>query len=120
MNFVEQAFDDAMGFNLSSDGPFSEPVTYRPRTGAARAIQASLVRNPPATPAELSRGFTPSMMITVLNDATRGISAAELDTGGDAILLAQRLGDATSAAILLPPPDSQDAATLTFRIGKRA
>jgi hypothetical protein len=73
---------------------------------------------PPARPNELDRGISPRFAITVLNDATNGISATELNVGGDRIRIAEMVGG-TAEDILLPKPEAQDAATLTFRIGKK-
>lgn len=120
---MSSAFDAMMQADmailLGSSGEFAEAVTYKPRVGSARAIYADVVRKPPATPEELRTEKVPSLLITVQNSATTGIAAAELDTGGDRIALKLRLGDAKDTDILLGPPDTQDAAVLTFRIGKR-
>jgi hypothetical protein len=55
---VSANFDAAMQADaaaiLGADGEFAEAVTYKPRRGATRAIYASVIRNPPATPAELN------------------------------------------------------------------
>jgi hypothetical protein len=121
---MSSLFDEALKLttsaNLSLDGEFAEAVTYRPRTGSDRSIYATVTRNPPATPDELQRGITPSLMVEVRNDSTYGIALSELDTGGDALVLKIRLGGADAAeAVMLPEPAAQDAASILFRIGKR-
>jgi hypothetical protein len=120
---VSANFDAAMQADaaaiLGADGEFAEAVTYKPRHGATRAIYASVIRNPLATPQELRSEKVPALHITVQNSATTGISSAELDTGGDRIALKLKLGDTADTDILLTALDSQDAAVLTFRIGKR-
>jgi hypothetical protein len=122
---MSSAFDDILSADASAivdsgDGEFAEIATYRPRTGSDREIDVIVVRKPPATPDELQQGITPSLEITLKNTTTRGIALSELDTGGDAIVLKPRLGGADAAVpILLPEPAAQDAAAITFRIGKR-
>lgn len=80
---------------------FAELVTYRPRGGGSRVIDAVVFR-------EVIDGY-PEDQVTALdayevhvaNDAVLGISSTELDTGGDAIELPPRDGkDATRKAIL--------------------
>jgi hypothetical protein len=119
-DFDNVIIEDAAAIVSSDEGEFAEEATYRPRTGDDRAIDAIVIRNPPATPDELQRGITPSLEIVVKNTTTRGIALSELDTGGDAIVLKIRLGGADAAEpLMLPEPAMQDAASITFRIGKR-
>lgn len=115
-SFDSMLASDAGTF-MSASGEFAEPITYLPRAGTARSIYGIVVRNPPATPAELQRGVAPSLEITVRNDAALGITPAQLDIGGDAISVAIRLGEPASK-ILLPAPTFQDAGAMMFRIGK--
>ena len=70
-------------------GGDTETVTYRPARGTAREIQA-LVDRPGRD--ERTGAATPRFELTVLNDATSGIAAVTLDTGGDQIDVAERAG----------------------------
>jgi len=69
---------------------FGESVTYTPLNGSARVITAVVDREPPA-PAG-SPVSEPRIEVTVYNDATTGISTAELNTGGDMLTAAWRIG----------------------------
>ena len=72
-------------------GDFAEAITYRPRVGDTRVINAVVNRSPPAPlgpPGTLAAQLT----IAVANSEETGISAAELDTGGDSIDVALRVG----------------------------
>ena len=68
-------------------------VTYKPNGGTPRTIQAHVEYPPPDRYAETP---APVSEIWVLNDATNGISEAELDRGSDLINFPQRVGDSTS------------------------
>lgn len=88
---------DAGGVFLNSDH-FAESVVYHPHrfhTDAAResrTIKAVVIRNQVAT-------FNPDEQILeeyevrVANDSDSGISSEELDTGGDQIEFAPRVGE---------------------------
>ncbi len=76
-----------------------ETLVYRPSEGSARNIKALVDRDLPETPPEPLRAMAPSIMVTVLNQATDsdddsygGISATEIDTGRDRIVVAVRAG----------------------------
>ena len=74
---------------------FPETITYVPRVGATREISCVVDRHPvevvPSTPGAVA----PFARVYPKNDATEGISAEELDTGGDAVQFPERLGGAT-------------------------
>lgn len=73
---------------------FAEDVTYIPRKGTARVVSAVVDRSPPQALSEIPgrTNAVPMMMIEVENDVSTGISADELDTGGDRIEVAIRVG----------------------------
>lgn len=72
---------------------FGETVIYKPRGGGSRTITA-IVNRPAAGRIDgLPHGTGPHLTIDVYNDSSTGISAAELDTGGDKVNLAVRWGD---------------------------
>jgi len=79
---------------------FGEEITYTPSNGSPRAILAIVDRNPPEDiPEAPVGGMQKSITIQVANRSTSisdddvgGISSAELDTGGDTVTLAVRIG----------------------------
>lgn len=97
MSLAERIIADAGTVFLNSDH-FAELVTYYPHrfhTDAARQpreIKAVVTRNQVSV-------FTPDEQIMtefevrVANNVLTGITSAELDTGGDKISLAVRIGD---------------------------
>ena len=87
---------------------FGEAVQYTPRGGAARDIRAVVDRNPPAVMDGLALGITPLAIISVANSATTGISTAEIDTGGDTISYAPRLGEAPQARLVVDATRQDD------------
>ncbi len=68
----------------------TERLVYRPRTGRARPIQATVTRGSPAPMIGTARA--PRFAILVLNDASDGIAAAALDVGADRIDVAETIG----------------------------
>ena len=97
MSLANRIVTDAAAVFLNSDH-FAEDVTYYPHrfhTAAVReprSIKAVVIRNQVSV-------FNPDEQILtefevrVSNSATAGISSAELDTGGDQISLAPRVGE---------------------------
>lgn len=82
---------------------FAEDITYIPRQGAPRTIRAVVTREVPAALAEAGRVLAPQISISVRNlaqskdedgDGIGGIASSEIDTGGDAVELAERIGAA--------------------------
>lgn len=69
----------------------TEPVVYRPAGGEARTI-AALVDRGGRDADGATRAAAPGMTAIVLNDAADGIAATEINTGGDRIDLAERVG----------------------------
>lgn len=90
---------DALTVFTSTDD-FAEAVTYYPRSGSSRSINAVVLREQIATLAEDGDTVAPVWQIHVANDATSGISSAELNLGGD------QLG--------FPPRDGKDAERRTI------
>lgn len=70
----------------------AETIVYLPAGGGERAIGAIVNRDPPAELGEAPHGHSPLAVIVVRNDSTEGISSAELDTAGDKVRYAVRLG----------------------------
>ena len=83
--FIAEAWPDLKDLH-------GESVTYNPRAGGARVITAIVTRNPPAPVGAPDGAMLPSLIVTVENDSTSGISSAEIDCGDDTITLAERVG----------------------------
>lgn len=79
---------------------FGEEITYTPSGGSPRSILAIVDRNPPEDiPEAPAGGMQKGIMIEVANRETSiadddigGIGSAEVDTGGDIVTLAVRIG----------------------------
>jgi hypothetical protein len=93
-----------------------EQVTYHPRSGDARVIRAVVRRNALSPLAEASV-LSQDLHIGFLNrsmsaaddpDGFGGVSTAELDTGGDMVEIADRVG-APTRRFPLKGPIEQDA-----------
>jgi hypothetical protein len=97
MSLAERIVTDAASVFLNSDH-FAETVTYHPHR-----FHTAAVREPRSIKAVVTRNqvsvFNPDEQILtefevrVANDVTTGITSAELDTGGDMIELAPRVGE---------------------------
>ena len=97
MSLADRIIADAGNVFLNSDH-FAEDVTYYPHrfftdsVRPPRAIKAVVIRNQVSV-------FNPDEQILtefevrVANDSTTGISSEELDTGGDQIEFATRVGE---------------------------
>jgi len=72
---------------------FGETVNYIPRVGQNRSITVLVDRESVTDVAGLNYGRAPELTILVKNSATAGITADEIDTGGDKIELAIREGE---------------------------
>ena len=95
----------------------SETITYRPDGVALsdRSIEAVVERDPPEPVRETPGLLRPGIIVHVRNDATLGISAAELDTGQDVLLLAKRVGG-TAVAMHIATILTQDAGLLSLEV----
>ena len=95
MTLAARIITDAGSVFLNSDH-FAETVTYYPhRFGTAatpRSIKAVIVRNQVAT-FNPDEQIVPEFEVRVANNSTTGISSSELNTGGDKIKLAVRIGE---------------------------
>lgn len=95
MTLAARIITDAGNVFLNSDH-FAETVTYYPQRfgtpAAGRSIQAVVERRQVAV-FEPDQQIIPEFEVRVANDATTGISSSELNTGGDQISLAVRIGE---------------------------
>ena len=83
MGLLDDAMASSVGFAMDGDN-LGETVTYVPRSGSARTVQASVVRTPPAriqgVPIQVKSAKAEAL---VLNDASLGVAESEVDTGAD-------------------------------------
>lgn len=81
---------DASLVFLNND-EFAESITYVPRSGPSRTINAVVFREQIQTLDE-NATVTPIWQIHVANDSTDGITSDELDLGGDKLTFPPRDG----------------------------
>lgn len=95
MSLAERIVTDAVRVFLQ-DGHFPEDVTYYPHRfgtpATPRPIKAVVIRNQVST-FNPDEQIVPEFEVRVANSATAGISSEELNTGGDKIGLAVRIGE---------------------------
>ncbi len=95
MTLAARIITDAGSVFLNSDH-FAESITYYPhRFGTAatpRVIKAVVVRNQVAT-FNPDEQIVPEFEVRVANDSVTGISSEELNTGGDMLKFAVRIGE---------------------------
>lgn len=94
---------------------FGETVTYYPKAGGSREITAVVTRGQPAELDGAPHGHADRLTIQVANDATTGISSDEVDTGGDEVKLARRIGE-TAANKRITKLISQDAGMMELEL----
>ena len=79
---------------------YGESVTYRPRSGGTRAITGIVITDAATIAALVEDVSQVRCIVRLLNNATTGIAASEVDLGGDKIDAPLRDGDsATTLAI---------------------
>jgi len=95
MSLADRIVTDAGAVFLNGDH-FAEDVTYHPQrfgaTATPRTIKAVVIRNQVVT-FNPDEQIVPEFEVRVANSATTGISSSELNTGGDMIRLAARVGE---------------------------
>ena len=86
-------FETAQGQDVDAFlDAFGVAVTYKPRVGSEREIQAVVKHLGAEELAGPQIGRTAKMTVKVANDSTKGITSREVDTGGDKIAITQRVG----------------------------
>lgn len=118
MTLAARIVTDAGSVFLNSDH-FAESVTYYPhRFGTAatpRVVKAVVTRNQVAT-MNADEQIVPEFEVRVANNSTTGISSDELNTGGDMIKLAVRIGEtATKRSVQLLVEHDEGMLVLTCR-----
>lgn len=94
---------------------FGEDIKYLPNGGGEREIRAVVDRELPAEIPGAGQGQSSVIIIIVANSATTGISASEIDTGGDKVELAMRMGE-TVKQRRITKMIQQDAGMLTLEV----
>ena len=112
MGLLQDQFlaDNAGIFDL--DG-FAESVTYTPLGGSLRTIHAVIERHPRDRMSQSGELWKPSVVVSVANDSTTGISSADTNTVGGVINIAIRLGQTAKALTIQHDNiESQDGGVL--------
>jgi len=91
-----------------------DTIIYRPRAGGTRTIKGIIDFAGPAPIGALAGGSRPVIDIYFENSSVRGISSAEVDTGGDKLDLPQRYGLAAKTLRIIDMP-AQDRAIVHLR-----
>lgn len=94
---------------------YGEEVIYIPRSGDSRTIRAVVVRESIASEMTGFSAPTPVITVWVANDSTYGISASELDRGGDKISVAVKPG-AQSTELAIVSTTIQDGDMIAIEV----
>lgn len=120
MTLASSIETDAQSLFVETDD-FAESVTYHPHqfhgetARADRTINAQVIRQPLAVFSEDGSASALRVYeIHVANDSTLGISAEELDTGGDAITFPPDAGSSTTERKQITRLIDQDAGMLVL------
>ena len=92
-----------------------ESVTYKPAGGGTRDIVAIVIRESAVDMPGMDYISSPMIQVIVKNDSTEGITASEIDTGGDVISLAIRQGEAAQDR-RINTISANDAISLTLEV----
>src|SRR4051794_19966417 len=115
MGVLDDIFaDDAA--NFTDPELFGEQVIYKPRDGASRPINAIVDRQPPERMTPDGEVFMPKIEIEVANNSTSGISAAEMNNGGDKVTVALRKGGIVKDFLIRGEPIQQDAGMIRLSL----
>lgn len=107
MGILNSIISDLDAAAFTDPDLFGEEVTYTPRGGEPRTINADVQRDPPVE-IDLPGGQArrPKMIVTIRNHATLGADA--IDSGGDTITVAYRLGGTAQAHAVGAPLASDE------------
>jgi hypothetical protein len=83
---AENSFDAAViGTQDATLEIMGRTISYLPLVGGSRSIKAVIDYMPVEALPGIPAANSPKVTITVANDATKGISTAEFDSGGDMV-----------------------------------
>ena len=102
-NLLDGVLGDDANFAFCNADEWGESVTYTPLGGVARTITAVIDRDPPADPS--GKVPRPRMTALIQRHATRGTTS--INSGGDTLTLAYRIGG-TAEAFLIGAPIKED------------
>lgn len=108
---------DATAYTNPDTMPGGEAVTYKPRAGGTRSINANVVRDIPQEILDGQPVQMPKMIIEVANSVTLGILNTEIDFGGDTVNLAYEKGGTAADHPIIGPVLSQDAGMIRLALG---
>ncbi len=89
MSFKDQLASDASGVFLNTD-EFAEPVTYTPKGGSPKVINAIVDRQRVSPDQNTDHAILNQIEITIANSVTSGV--ATINKGGDKVSLPERIG----------------------------
>jgi len=115
---MSDVFDDTLSAAAESFFllPGSETVTYYPALGDGRRITAVVSRGEPEGIPAVEGGSFQGPTILVRNDAAEGIASDTVDTGGDEIEVARRVGN-TPKRLRITEILNQDAGLMLLAAG---
>lgn len=108
---------DAAAF--ANEDEFGEAAVYHGTDTTGRQISIGIQRGNAPFPrqiAEAPQSLGYAFMISVRNDATKGISRQELVTGQDTIEFAEKSGDPTKKTFRITGVESEDPGMLLLRV----
>ncbi len=112
MTVFDDAFESGFAALLTQ---FGETVTYIKQDGTEREISAIVDRDPPEFFDAGGKAVAPIAMVQVHDDSTKGITAEELNTGGDKLRFPAKKGGAASSRIIDKLIDGEGGVT-EFRV----
>jgi D-arabinose 1-dehydrogenase-like Zn-dependent alcohol dehydrogenase len=114
MGLLNDVYADDAALAFTDTDVFAESVTYTKRSGATRTIKVVVDREPME---DQNGHVVHAIYVTLANSTTLGVALSELNTGGDRLTLAPRIGQDTETLDLFPKNlISQDAGMLRFRL----
>lgn len=108
-------FDDILVATAGTfTGTFGETVVYRPQAGGTRTIAAIVEREPAAIQKAVPGAQNIRLLLTVANDATRGIATSEFRPQTDRVSVAYRRGGTAEEFQIVGEPVWQDAGMVQY------
>ena len=95
---------------------FGESITYWPRAGGSRPIEAIVEREPPAVYDASGNAVMPRAVIRVFNSCRSGISSREVNSGGDEIEMMLNIGDQLPKRMSIMVMQSQDSGVTSLAV----